>query len=394
MPGGSGRTDTRDRRDPAEPILESEAAREQEVRRRLSEAARPAGWLRFDRFMETALYASGVGFYTEPEAGFGPAGSFYTAAHVTPIFGRTVAQRIWAEYARLERPATFTVVEVGCGDGTMSVDVVRSLAERLREGDSLRYVLVERSPALRARALDRANPVAVGTGVELRAAEALSSDGPFEGVVLANELLDALPVRRLVRRGPAWRELAVRISDGPIEWQEEGIVKDPAAPPPGAAEEGGIVEVSPMVPGFFRELADHLTRGVALILDYGGEEAALVRDHPKGTLAAVRHHRPMPDPLAHPGLFDLSAFVNFTRARAAARSAGLQEQAFRPQAEALVSWGLERLTEAAVQASEGPEETVRTRLAVKNLLFGFSTFWALEVSPDAPTAPSASVGRA
>ena len=143
--------------------------------------------------METALYAPGVGFYTEPEAAIGPAASFYTAAHVSSLFGRTLAERIWAEYARLERSPTFTVVEVGCGDGTLTVDVVRALAEKLRLGDGIRYMLVDRSPPLRARAFERATPVAAGTGVELRVAESLSADGPFEGVVLANELLDALP---------------------------------------------------------------------------------------------------------------------------------------------------------------------------------------------------------
>ncbi|MCI4358443.1 MAG: SAM-dependent methyltransferase [Thermoplasmata archaeon] len=374
--------------DPAEPILDAERIREREVRRRLIEAAGPGGWLRFDRFVEIALYASGVGFYTEPEASVGPAAAFYTAAHVSSLFGATIADRIADEYARLARPPTFTVVEVGCGDGTLSADVIRALAGRLGDAPGLRYLLVDRSPALRARAVDRATAVAEGTPVEVEAVASLAENGPFPGVVLANELLDALPFQRRIRRPEGWRELGVTVTGDSIVWRESEGTESPPPVGMGPAEPGAIAEVCPAAEGFVREVADHLTDGVALLLDYGGEEGPLLRDHPSGTLAAVRRQRPMPDPLAHPGLLDLSAFVNFSRIRAAARSAGLHERAFRPQAQALVAWGLERRTEEALRASEGAEETVRTRLAVKNLLFGFSTFFALELSAGDPSRPT------
>jgi SAM-dependent MidA family methyltransferase len=383
------------KRDPAEPITESEREREREVARRLAEAAGPEGVLRFDRFVEIALYGSGVGFYTSPEAAIGPAASFYTAAHVSDLFGKTLADRIWIEYGRLGRPPTFTVVEVGCADGTLSAQIVRSLTGRLNGHDKIRYVLVERSPALRARAVERVTPLADDSPVELRVADALSSDGPFVGVVVANELLDALPFRRLIRRGGAWRELGLRVRPDRLDWWESpGEAEPPAAELPDPGEEGAIAEMSVTSEGFLREVADHLVDGAAILLDYGGEEGPLLRDHPRGTLAAVRHHQPMSDPLAHPGLVDLSAFVNFTRVRRVAQAVGLVERAFRTQAEALAAWGLEVRTQEAIEAAEGEEEAVRVRLSVKNLLFGFSNFWALELAPRGgpPKDPSGAPG--
>ncbi len=130
-----------------------------------------------------------------------------------------------------------------------------------------------------------------------------------------------------------------------------------------------------------REVADHLVRGVFLILDYGMEENELRRAHPAGTLAAVRSHRSLSDPLDRPGETDLSAFVNFTRVRAAARAAGWSELAFGRQAEALGRWGYPDVLAEELRRAKSPEEEVRVRLASKNLLFGFDRFQALELAP-------------
>ena len=387
MSEGASETDPSPRRDPAEPITEAERLRERELARRLMEAARPDGLLRFDRFVEMALYEPGVGFYAEPGAGLGPGGSFYTAAHATSLFGRTIADRIAAEFERLGRPTGFTVVEAGCGDGSLSVDAIRGLHERLGAEASIRYVLVERSPSLRSRAADRVAELGAMPGIEVRLGESVGSDGPFVGVVVANELLDALPFRRLVRRSGAWRELLVRVRPDGLDWLEGEAEADPPAEELGPADEGVLAELSRPSEEFVREIADHLVEGAALILDYGSEAGPLIHDHPRGTLSAVRHHRPMPDPLAHPGLVDLSALVNFSRVRAAARASGLGERAFRSQAEALVAWGLEARTEAAVNAAEGEEEAVRIRLSVKNLLFGFSNFMVLELEAGSVERP-------
>jgi SAM-dependent MidA family methyltransferase len=363
-------------------ISEEERRRESEVRRRLSEAVDAGGFLRFDRFVEIALYAPGVGFYTRPSASLGPRGEYYTAPHLSPLFGRAIAKRVQREHVRAGRPGRWAVVELGAGDGALAESVIAGLVGDLGPGVETTYTLVERSPSLFAAALDRASAAAADSSVSVGAAGSLSELGPLCGVVLANELLDALPFRRLVRRDGSWRELGVRFHGKSLEWAEGA----PSSVPPQAklpeAEDGCELELCNAAEALPREIADHLAEGAALLIDYGMEERELVLGHPSGTLAAVRHHRPVGDPLAHPGLDDLSAFVNFTRVRDAARAAGLREVGYRPMRESLVDWGIESLLEAEVAAADAERE-VRSRLSVKNLLMGFDRFRVLELAPPA-----------
>jgi SAM-dependent MidA family methyltransferase len=367
----------------AEAIAEGDG-RARAVLARLAESAGPDGFLRFDRFVDIALYEPGLGFYERPGVVLGPAGEFYTAAHVVPWFGRSIARRIAREHARAGRPGRFTVVELGAGDGRLAQSILGGLPLELGTEVELTYVIVERSEALARLALARLAEVA--GGAEVLRADGLASVGPLHGCVIANELLDALPFRRLVRRGSAWRELGVRRSGERYQWAESD---GPAASLPVGlpeAEDGTVLEVSPAAEALVREVADHLAEGVALFVDYGMEEAELLAAHPGGTLAAVRGHRDLPDPLDAPGRSDLSAFVNLTRLRRAARSSGLVELAVRPMREALVDWGIADILEREVSASPGGEAEVRARLAVKNLLIGFDRFVVLELAPPARPA--------
>jgi NADH dehydrogenase [ubiquinone] 1 alpha subcomplex assembly factor 7 len=352
-----------------------EAERVARLHLALREAERPDGFLPFDRFVEIALHHPTDGFYSTRRT-LGPAGDFYTAAHVHAVFGRTLAYRVLEEFERLGRPAQFRVVEVGPGDGTLARDLLGELRGTLPGTTRLTYHLVEPSAALRATAAERLQRLG-----DVRLSESLGADGPFEGVVIANELLDAVPFRRLVRRGSGWSEIGVRWTGGRWEWAEAPAGSVPEPPLPSYAAEGTIVEISPVAEAFLRETADHLEGGSAILLDYGASEEELVRGRPSGTLAAVRGHRVVDDPLDRPGTSDLSAFVNFTRIRFAAKRSGLSEVAFGSQREALVRWGIERAVMAAVTGSGSAEAEVRTRLAVKNLLFGFENFQVLELRP-------------
>ena len=355
----------------------------EEVRR----AADPSGFVAFDRFMDLALYASGLGFYARAPPPFGPHGDFYTAPRVHPIFGRTLAGRIAQLHREMGPDRPFRLVELGPGDGTLAASILEALDQPSPGSPSLEYVLVDRSPALLRAAADRLEPFRRSHGFAIRETESLGALGPFEGVVIANEVLDAQPVRRLRWTGDGWRELGVRLegdrwiaAEAPLRAPVPGSPLD--APP----EAGGIVEVAPLAEAIVREVADHLVRGTAIFLDYGMEERELVHAHPYGTLAAVRGHRFVEDPLERPGESDLSTFVNFTRIRAAARRAGLRERSYLSQAEALGAWGFQRLFEQEVRAAGSPENEVRLRLAVKNLLFGFERFRVLEL--DAPGGPA------
>jgi SAM-dependent MidA family methyltransferase len=365
---------------PGPPDVTDARARSLAVVARLAGAAGADGFLPFDRFMEIALYAKDVGFYQRAQSPLGATGEYYTAAHVDPLFAETVAARVRAVRRALGDPSPFRIVELGPGDGTLAAGVVRALAS---EPDGWEYVLVD-------RALPRSQEAAArlaGLPIPVRLVDSVSSLGPFSGVVLANEFLDAQPTRRLRWDGTRWREMGIRItaerveaSDGPTAPPVPGAPL-PADPPPGL-----VFELSPLAEATVREVGDHLANGAAIFLDYGMDETELVRAHPTGTLAAVRGHRSLADPLELPGTADLSTFVNFTRIRAAARLAGLTEVAFRRQAEALGAWGFPDRLEAALRSAPSAEKRVRRQLAAKNLLFGFDRFRVLELAPPGSAA--------
>ena len=371
------------------PTPESEAAASAADRRvleALRSAGAPDGFLPFDRFLEIALYAPEVGYYARRGLRLGREGDFYTAAHVHPIFGRTVARRIRAEYERLGRPSRFRIVEVGPGDGTLAAGVIETLASSGDWPEGTPYHLVDISGPLRDSATGRLDGLRKHP-FDLHLGSSVGGDGPFTGVVIANELLDALPFRRLVRRGNGWAELGTHVGPEGIRWEEREMVRPMPEPSLPAAAEGTVLECSERAEAWIREVADSLVGGTAILLDYGDEEPELLARGPHGTLASVRSHRAQRDPLADPGRSDLSAFVNFTRIRAAARRAGLRVLAYRGQAEALGSWGFEAVRDEALAGAASAEDQVRVRLAAKNLLFGFGNFRVLELAP--PGAPSA-----
>ncbi|MFZ0831111.1 MAG: SAM-dependent methyltransferase [Thermoplasmata archaeon] len=355
------------------------------LRRRLRSAADEDGFLPFDRFMEIALYDPGHGFYDRTTTRLGRTGDFYTAAHVHGLFGATLASH-FQEIRRQEgSPARFPIVEVGPGDGTLAGDVRTALERSSTGGAGWEYVLVERSLSLRA-AIDRKFGPAVAGQVPWRFAPSLASEGPFRGILLANELLDAFPFRRFQKTPDGWAELGLRVpTEGPLRTDLRPAGRtEPPADLPGAASSDAVLEVSPTMEAWIRELADHFVGGRAVLIDYGDEEELLLQRGGAGTLEAIRDHRPV-DPLSRPGTADLSAWVNFTRVRRAARAAGFREEFYGPLAEAMVRWGVNDVR-AQWQATLDPVESVKLQLAQKSFLFGFGTFKVLELSPDGPSA--------
>ncbi|MCI4365077.1 MAG: SAM-dependent methyltransferase [Thermoplasmata archaeon] len=344
--------------------------------------AGPDGFLPFDRWMDLALYADGVGYYTGPRTPFGTTGDFYTAPQVHPLFAASFAERIRAVRSRLGPDRPFTLVELGPGEGTLAAGIVSALGAAWTSRGPTRVVLVERSAPLRAKALSRVRQAADPDTVVVSSVEGVSALGPFEGVVVANEFLDAQPARRLRWKGGEWRELGVRVTAEGVR-AAEGPLGTPVSGPqlPTSVPEGTVVEFSPAGEGVLREVADHLVAGTWLIDDYGMEESELLLAHPEGTLATVRGHRTGPDPLAEPGEADLSTFVNWTRVRTAARAAGLDVVADTSQAEALGRWGFSGLLERAIHGAGTSEAEVRLRLSAKNLLFGFERFRVVELAP-------------
>jgi SAM-dependent MidA family methyltransferase len=249
-----------------------------------------------------------------------PYADFTTAPEITQVFGELLG--LWAAvvWQQMGEPAPILLAEAGPGRGTLMADALRAIgnvASGFRA--ALRLHLVEPSPRLRALQAERLSDAIWHNDV------AELPDGPL--LLLANEFLDALPIRQFVRRGTGWTERHV---------QDGCFVELPAAAPPRCAEDGAIVEVCEPALSLATTLGRRLaaTGGAALLLDYGPEHSA-----PGDSLQALRDGRPA-DPLAAPGLADLTAHVDFQAIADAARGAGAAVHGPLPQGVLLARLGL------------------------------------------------------
>ncbi|HUN91473.1 MAG TPA: SAM-dependent methyltransferase [Burkholderiaceae bacterium] len=298
------------------------------------------GWIGFDRFMELALYAPGLGYYVAGAAKFGPAGDFVTAPEISPLFGRAIANQVAELVDRLARDggaAAVRILEFGAGTGALAGPLID---EMQRLGVAFGgYLIVETSPDLRQRQQER-----LGT----RPVRWL--DAPpegFCGVIIANEVLDVMPVRLFVRRSDGVRERGVALRDGRLAFEERPAPPDLARAVadierecgPWAAGYGS--EVGFLARAWMRSLAGWLQRGAALLVDYGFPARELY--HPQrlmGTLMCHFRHRAHADPLWWPGLNDITAHVDFSAMAAAADEAGLDVLGYTSQAHFLLNCGI------------------------------------------------------
>lgn len=296
-------------------------------------AARNGGWLPFDRFMALALYALGLGYYANESRKFGamPASGsdFVTAPEMTRLFGETLAEQV-AE--ALDRTQTDEVWEFGAGSGALAAQLAASLGGKLR-----RYVIVEVSASLRARQQERL------AGCETRVEWLDELPDRFEGVVVGNEVLDAMPVKLLARKSGVWHERGV---DDELRWSDRPTALRPPTDVPG--EHDYLTEIHPQAEAFIRTLGDRQSRGAAFFFDYGFPESEYY--HPQrhmGTLMCHKGHMADPDPLAEPGRKDITSHVNFTGAAVAAQDAGFAVLGYATQARFLINCGIVPRLEAA-----------------------------------------------
>lgn len=298
---------------------------------------------RLDRFMARAAAAYYAG--REP---FGAAGDFTTAPEMTQAFGECLG--LWAAvvWQAMGRPDPVALVELGPGRGTLMADALRAVAEMAPDfRAALRLHLVEASPRLRAVQADR-----VGTATWHGDVAGLPA---LPAIVLANEFLDALPIRQFVRRGAGWAERFVAAG---------AFVERPAedAPPlPPDAPEGAVQEVSEAARAVAAALGARVARhgGAALLLDYGPAEGGL-----GDSLQAMARHGPA-DPLGPAGEADLTAHVDFAALAAAARGAGAAVRGPLPQGVFLGRLGL--FTRAAMLARMDPKGATRHLAAAQRL---------------------------
>ncbi len=302
------------------------------------------GPLTFARFMTIALYDPERGYYRGPVPRPGRLGDFLTGPEASPIFGRTLAAFVRDVHERLGWPATLTIREHGAGTGALAGPLVAELLAGTDGPRAVRYLVAEIEPT-RVEAV-RARLATDGLGPERVTVEDDRGD-PIEGLVIANEVLDALPTHRVVARDGVLRELLVGLD------QAGGLVDVEADPTtPALAErlaadgvtlaDGQHGEVCLALDDWVRDAADGLQRGVLLVIDYGHPAAELYdpRRRAAGTLATYAGHTVRDDPYRAIGRQDVTAHVDLTALERAAAAAGLEPLGSATQTDFLARLGI------------------------------------------------------
>ncbi len=299
------------------------------------EIARAGGWISFARYMELALYAPGLGYYAAGSVKLGREGDFVTAPEISSLFGRTLARQV----AQILERCGGAVLELGAGSGRLAQDLLTELEALGRLPEA--YLILEVSPDLRRRQEAVLARLSAPLRARLRWLEALPPR--FRGVVIGNEVLDALPVHVVAWRGQKLFERGVAVEGDAFVWRERALAH-PAlrrAAEAIVAPADYVSEVSLAAPALVRTLGGLLEHGVLLFVDYGFPAAEYY--HPQraaGTLMCHYRHRAHDDPFLWPGLQDITAHVDFTAAARAAREAGLEVLGYASQARFLLNCGL------------------------------------------------------
>jgi SAM-dependent MidA family methyltransferase len=324
------------------------------------------GPMTFARFMDLALYDPDGGYYRSDAARPGRGGDFLTAPEAHPIFGAALARALDEVWIRLGRPDRFVVREHGAGEGALAEGILSGLANSGSGlATAIRYQPIEIDPRRLESFRDRLADAGFGDVAEP------ADDGPIVGCVLANEVLDALPVHRVGVRGGELRERFVDLLEDAL-----GDAWGPPSSPALAARldaagialaEGQSAEVCLALDDWIRVAAAGLDRGLMLLIDYGAPAVDLYdptrrRD---GTLRAYLRHTVHDDPYAHIGRQDLTAHVDITATERAAHAAGLTTVGMTTQAEFLVGVGTEDLLRS-IQTD--PATTMAGYLEVRSAL--------------------------
>ena len=327
-----------------------------------AQLAAAGGWLSFERFMELALYAPGLGYYSAGSVKIGVGGDFVTAPEVSDLFNRCVARQC----AEILTVTGGEILELGAGTGRMAAVVLSALAAQgvLPE----RYAILEVSADLAARQRARLAQLPPQLRERVVWLERLP-ESPLRGVMLANEVADALPCRRFTWHDGAVRELGVALAAAgeEISFREQSAAADASlvracegllGSLEGELPQGYASEVCLRVQPWIASLSESLERGVLLLCDYGLPRRHYYhRERASGTLRCHFKQRAHADPYINVGVQDITAWVDFTRIAEAALAANLTVSGFATQAAFLLASGLEGLV---AEADDGAQ---RARLA-------------------------------
>lgn len=308
------------------------------------------GAISFRRYMELALYEPELGYYAAGLQKFGAAGDFVTAPEISPMFSRCVARQCAQVLAHLDEKV---IIEFGAGSGAMAAEILLEL-DKL-ELCPEKYLIIEISANLRQRQRET---------IEQRAPELLQKvhwldalpEKKVHAVVLANEVLDAMPLECFQTTDDGLKQMYVEVRDGkasaiyrPADEHTIAAVSNIEQRAEAALEPNYQSEFNPVLEAWIASLADVLDKGLVLIIDYGYPVSEYY--HPQrhmGTLMCHYQHRAHPDPFWYPGLQDITAFVDFSAVAYAAVDSAMEVRGYTTQAAFLIATGLEELHTAAV----------------------------------------------
>jgi SAM-dependent MidA family methyltransferase len=332
------------------------------------------GWMGFERFMELALYAPGLGYYSGGRRVLGhrphDGSDFVTAPELTPLFGEVLARQL---DQALTETGTREIWEFGAGTGALAEQLLGELGDHID-----RYVIVDLSGALRER--QHARLLKAHPGLVHKVIWADSLPDEFNGVVVGNEVLDAMPVQLMCWDGQRWLQRGVALGDPAgatdtqdapaLQWADrpapEGL-RPPTEHADAAYAPGTVTETHAQAEAFVATLAQRMVKGAAFFLDYGfPEREYFLPDRRGGTLMCHHAHTADPDPLAMVGDKDITAHINFTGIALAGQEAGWEVLGYTSQGRFLSNCGLGEALARCAQPSS--LEEVKARAALQMLV--------------------------
>lgn len=320
------------------------------------------GVIPFSDYMHMCLYEPGLGYYSSGSTKFGAAGDFITAPEVSPLFGQCIAHHA---IELIEQGMDNRFFELGAGSGKLCRDIIQAFEQQEREWQQ--YLILEPSADLQQR--QQAFLEAELTPAQYQRIHWLGElPGQFNGLILGNEVLDAMPVH-VVLKDSQWLELGVGFADGRFQWV--GYAKDSEAIKAISKigrdldlDDGYCSEVNLNYAPWFNSLFGSCNDARVLLIDYGYEQSQYYHPQRKtGTLMCFYQHRSHPDPFVYPGLQDITAFVDFDAVGDAAAAAGFAIEGLTSQAEFLMSNGLME----QMSASDDPMLQLELAQQVKTL---------------------------
>jgi SAM-dependent MidA family methyltransferase len=346
----------------------------QSLRGQIEQEIRERGPMPFSRYMEICLYDPAAGYYSRNASQFGKTGDFYTSSDVHAVFGRLLARQFDEMWRALGSPAEIELLELGPGRGLFARDLLDWSAKKFPDlFAALHYTLQESSPALRAKLEENLQQHIVNgkaaltphiTSVETGLSPSLPES---PRIVFANEFFDALPVEILSTQGKLHlaldgnrlREVWLPPTAAELEFLDRYSVHP---------EKGERIEVPLAAQRWMNTIANSISHGFVLVIDYAYTRNEQLAGHHRGTLMAYRQHSASPDPYQAPGEQDLTAHVNFTALAAAAAGAGLNVEPLRTQSQFLMGIGESNQFADAFEDCRLPQERAKVALQLKHLV--------------------------